>query len=729
MHSMNIQLARRVQQTVLAVAVASATLDLHAQVLEEVVVTAQHREESLQDVPIAITAIGAEDIRTADVSDINSISLRTPGFSMGAFNPAQPQLFIRGIGSNADGAGEDQSVVVFLDGVYLGRTAGQAFDLFDLERLEVLRGPQGTLYGKNAAGGAINIITTKPSEEFEGGFELSGGDMGYFGVRGMLSGPLGDRMAGKISFSHKERDGYVESIVADIDDLNSYNTDGVRAQLLARPADTLELLLSVDASKDRRDAPGRSIGDGLALGNLVDTYPPELQPDFYENLQDKLPHSDTDTAGISLQADWDLGPGTFTSITAYRTADADVFDPQPPVAFEYFPIVTVDNFFKEDGDQFSQEIRFASQASDSLFWQAGLYYLNEQVDRDEFFDGIIGAPLGGAPTGTTLPRGGNYQTNETESMGAFGQLTWSFGDNWDLTLGGRYTTESKDATNRSLANGVNILEVFDIKADESWDAFTPKVAVNYYLGDTTLYATASTGFKSGGFQGSAPTELAAVTPFDEENVTNYEAGIKGMLLDSSLRFNATVFYTQYEDLQVLIQTVGPGGVPGPNLTQNAGEAESSGFELEMQWQLGSYFQLAGTYAYLDTEYTQLDGNLKPFEGNRLRNAPKNAGSLSLIFDYPLAGGGIIGARADYTHKDKAYQDLENREEGAISSYDVTNLRASYTAEDQSWELAGWVKNVFDEEYMLHNYTINPGVAPMVLPAAPRTVGATLTYWF
>lgn len=728
MRKISTRSTKYVKQSILAFAVASASFELYAQGLEEVIVTAQHREQNLQDVPIAITAISSEDIRTADVSDINSISLRTPGFTMGAFNPAQPQLFIRGIGSNADGAGEDQSVVIFLDGVYLGRTAGQAFDLFDLERLEVLRGPQGTLYGKNAAGGAVNIITSKPSEELEAGIELSAGDLGYFGVRGKLSGPLGERMAGKISFSHKERDGYVESLVADLDDMNGYESDGVRTQLLIRPTDTLELLLSADASKDRRNGPGRTPGDGLALGGVVSMLPRELQPDFHENLQSNEPKTDIDTQGISLQADWDVSIGTFTSITAYRHSEAEVYDPQPPVDFAYFPVITVENFFDEDGEQFSQEFRIASEASDRLFWQAGVFYLNEQVDRNEFFDGIIGAPLGGAPTGTALPTAGNIQTNETESFGLFAQGTWSFSENWDLTIGARYTDETKEATNRSQPNQVNILEKFDVEMNESWDAFTPKAALNYYMGDITLYGTVSTGFKSGGFQGSAPTELAATTPFNEESVTNYEAGVKGTVLDDSLRFSATAFYTQYDDLQILIQTVGPGGIPGPNLTENAGEAESQGFELELQWQLTDYLQLAGTYAYLGTEYTKLDANLKPSEGNQLRNAPENAGSLSLIFDYPLSAGGNINARADYTHKDLAYQDVQNRKEGAITSYDLTNFRVAYTADSESWEVAAWVKNAFDEEYMLHNFTINPGVSANPTPAAPRTAGVTLTLW-
>lgn len=716
-----------IAKTTMALTIAATSSQIQAQVLEEVIVTAQHREENLQDVPIAITAIGAEDIRTADISDINAISLRTPGFSMGSFNPAQPQLFIRGVGSNADGAAEDQSVVLFLDGVYLGRTAGQAFDLFDLERLEILRGPQGTLYGKNAAGGAINIVTQKPTDELEGAIEMSVGDMGYWGTRGKISGPLSDTMAGKISFTHKERDGYVKSLVSDVDDFNDFESNGVRGQLLAQPSDTLELLLAADYSDDSRGSPGRNPGTEFALGSFVKSSP--FTPNFYENLQSEKPHADTDTWGVSLQADWDVEMGTFTSITAYREATADVRDITFAADYQYFPMASIDNFFDEQGQQFSQELRFAADAGDQLFWQAGVYYLNEDVERNEYNEFVCGLICGVPPQAPLfLPRASTEQTNETNSYGIFAQGTWTLNERWDLTVGARYTYEKKDATNIGTPDGAfSVLEAYDIEVDESWDAFTPKIAVNYHIGDNiTTYATVSTGFKSGGFQGSAPTEIAATTPFEEESVTNYELGIKSTMLDNALRFTAVAFYTQYDDLQVLVQVVQPSGLPGPLLTQNAGEAESMGFEFDAQWQLHEYWQLAGTYAYLDTEYTKLDGNLQSSEGNSLRNAPENAASLSVIFDYPL-NSGRINARADYTYKDKAYQDIQNRDEGAIDSYNLLNLRFAYGSEDGRWELAGWVKNATDEEYMLHNFTINPGLSQAITPAAPLTYGATMTW--
>ena len=727
-HSVN----RNSRPLILALAVsaaASTPAHLAAQALEEVIVTAQHREESLQDVPIAITAIGSEELRAADISDLNAISLRTPGFSMGSFTPAQPQLYIRGIGSNADGASEDQSVVIFVDGVYLGRTAGQAFDLFDLERIEVLRGPQGTLYGKNAAGGALNIITQKPSDEFEGAVEVSGGDLGYFGTRAKVSGPLGENLAGKVSMSYKERDGYVESVVSEVDDLNSYDSTGVRGQLLATPSDTLELLFTADYAEDNRAGPGRAMGKDFLQEQIVRGA--GFNPGYYKNLQDIKPDSDIDTWGLSLQADWEIGNGTLTSITSYRETDAHVLDIAFTAAFEYQSLASLDNGVEEHGQQFTQEFRYATDLGDNLFLQTGVFYLNEKVDRLEFDDIVCGILCGLPPgAGLPLPQASADQSNETDSYGVFAQAIWTVTDRLDLTLGARYTYEEKKATNVGTADGgFVILEPYDVNMDDDWDAFTPKIALNYAISDElSAYATVSTGFKSGGYQGLAPTGIAASTPFDEETVTNYEAGLKGTLLEDTLRLSTAAFYMDYDDLQVLVLTVQESGLPGPQLTTNAGKAQVQGFELEAQWLIGSYFQLLGTYAYLDTEYKELENNLKPFEGNALRNAPENAYSLSAIFDYPV-GSGNINARADYVYKDDAYQDLGNRDEAAMLSYDVLNLRLAYAPEGFQWEVAAWVKNALDEEYLLHNSVLDPALAQLPLPAAPRTWGITATYNF
>ena len=695
--------------------------------LEEVIVTAQHREESLQDVPIAITAIGSEELRAADISDVNAISLRTPGFSMGTFTPAQPQLYIRGIGSNADGAAEDPSVVAFLDGVYMGRTAGLAFDLYDLERIEVLRGPQGTLYGKNAAGGAVNIVSQKPSDTFSGGIEISAGDLGYLATRAKVSGPMGENVAGKLSMSIKERDGYVKSITSDLDNFNGYESTALRGQVLANPSDTLELLFTADYAEDDRVGPGRTLGTGFLQEQVVRG---SYSPGFYENLLDKEPQSKIDSWGISLQADKDMGEGTLTSITAYRETDAYVIDVAFSSSFAYQSLASVDNTADEHSEQFSQEFRYATNLSDSVFLQTGVYYLNEKVDRFESLDILCGIVCG-LPAGASfaLPQGSADQGNETDSYGIFAQASWNISERLDLTLGARYTYEEKSASNVGSPDGAfSILEAYDVNMNKSWNAFTPKVALNYAVSDdVSAYATVSTGFKSGGYQGLASTGISASTPFDEENVTNYELGLKGTLLDDTLRLNGAVFSVDYSDLQVLKLTVTPDGLPGPQVVVNAGEAKIQGIELEAQWLLGEHFQLLATYANLDSEYTQLDGNLEQYEGNSLRNAPENAYSLSAIFDFPVADGGI-NARADFIHKDKAFQDIENTASALMPAYDVLNLRVAYAPQDLKWEVAGWVKNALDEEYLLHNSIISP-LAQLPLPAAPRTMGVTFTYNF
>lgn len=715
-----------------AITAAATTGAVNSQSLEEVIVTAQHRAENLVDVPIAITAIGAEDLRAGDISDLTAVSQRTPGFSMGTFNPAQPQLFIRGVGSNADGAAEDQSVVVFLDGVYLGRTAGQAFDLFDLERIEVLRGPQGTLYGKNAAGGAINVVSQKPTQERSGAIELSAGDLGYQAIRGKINGALSDTLAGKLAFSRKERDGYVKSIApnTNLDDFNSYETTAVRGQLLATLSDELDVLFSADYSDDSRVAPGRNVGTQFLQSTIVRNY---FDPGFYENVLTSEPHSEIENWGVSVQADWQLGEGTLTSITAYRETDADVLDVAFAAAYQYLGLGSLDNYFVETSEQLTQELRYSIDINDQLFLQSGIFYLNEQVQREETQDIVCGLLCAGygATLAAPIPLFANAdQSNETDSYGLFMQANYKLTERLDITVGGRYTYEEKHATNVGTPDGAfSILQGYDVKMNESWSAFTPKVAVSYaFNDDVTGYATVSTGFKSGGYQGMAPNRAAASTPFDEETVTNFELGLKGTAFDNTVRFSASAFQSQFDAMQVLILTVQPSGLPGPQLTANAGEAEIQGVELETQWQINEYLQLAGSYAYLDTEYSSLDNDLAIHEGNKLRNAPRGAGSLSAILDYPLSQGSI-NARLDYSHKGIAYQDIANEPAAAIPAYDLLNARVAYLTADGQWELAGWVKNLTDEEYLLHNSVLNPGLAQLSLPAAPRTWGVTVTYQF
>jgi iron complex outermembrane receptor protein len=410
-----------------------------SRVLEEIVVTAQKREQSLQSVPISITALTDEDMREADIFSLDGIAERTPGFSMGSFNKGQPQLFIRGIGSNDDGAGSDVSVVSFIDEVYIGRAAGQVFELFDLERVEVLRGPQGTLFGKNAVGGAVSLHTRKPDETFIGRVEATAGNLNALVLRGLFSGPLGENVFGKIAVNSRQRDGYVESVITG-DELADQDTLNTRAALRFLPSDELEIMLTADYGQSREAGQGRIIvGPGL-LFDSAEASMPEFVGDNRKSFADEAGQADTDIWGLSARINWDVGVGTLTSISAYREAEYDMLDDTTGNNFETAGPIDSHTFIDESSEQISQELRYgATTSNDRLSWVVGLYYLKEDTYREEHT--AIG--FGFAPTfGTATSL--SFMDNTTDSFSVFGDFTYSFSDAFSLTAGARYTDEEKE---------------------------------------------------------------------------------------------------------------------------------------------------------------------------------------------------------------------------------------------------------------------------------------------
>ena len=707
-------------------------------VLEEVVVTAQKQPEDLQQVPIAVTAMSAEMIKAAGISDVSGIAARTPGFSMGTFNPTQPQLYIRGIGSNGDGAGGgEQSVAMFVDGIYMNRSAATGVELYDVQSIEVLRGPQGTLWGKNAIGGAISINTQKPAIEAATALELSTGNIGYSQLRGMLTGALSDRLSGKLSFNKKNRDGYIDSVMDSNVSTGDIDSSGVRAQFLYIPADNIEALLTLDYGQDKRSGGVAvpSSEQGLLGVYLQDPALPKAG--FYQNYLDQPGQTDMASKGASLRLDIDTSIGTITSLTAYRYSDTAFNNISFGASIEAFPVLFIDNFAREESAMFSQELRISGATAD-WNWQTGVYISSEDTDRLEgadfataidlnaLFNGAGIVPLGFVQD---LPADSAAQSNKTQSTAIFGQTTYALNDRIDVTFGMRYTREHKDFGNLGTRGaGLFVLEDYDIATSKTWAAPTYRLAVAYQLtAGISSYASVATGFKSGGFDGLSSNSQVAVTPFNEEGAVNLELGLKAMLLSNRLRFNTAVFNTDYTDLQIL-QTF-PNGTPIPPLqTKNAGKALSRGVELETTWIATERIQLSGHYAYLDTEYTQLDGSLAIYEGGKLRNAPRNSYGVVANYQIALSSSGRLNARAEYLHKDEAFQDVQNNSASAIPAYDVANFRLAYEAERGQWEIAGWIKNAFQEKYYSHNYGIAP-FGTLHVPALPRTYGADLTIRF
>ena len=745
--------------------------------LEEVVVTANRRVESMQSVPLAVTAFSGDAMREMGILDIKGITERTPGFTMGTFNPGQTQLFIRGIGSNEDGAGGDQSVIVFIDEVYIGRSAGMDVDLFDLERVEVLRGPQGTLFGKNVVGGAVNMITKKPTEETEIRFEGTYGRFEEVTLRGLASGQLADNVFAKVAVSLQRRDGYFESEAGnfpeffpggvDPEDTLDRDSDSVRLGLRLTPSDRLEVNLSASYSEAKRngqpehyipsDNGALNSGSYRAAAALIPNYDDEIHKGLWSN---EPGFFKGETKGVTARFDYELTPSIqFTSLTSYREVESENQDSTgqlntgaatqtgisalyasvlPPFTFLIFG----ENSYTDDSDTFTQELRLTSSGDSALQWVAGVYYLQEKTDRTEWM--ALGGDLtlpGGALT-TLFPRidGNDAQSNETDSYAVFGQLTYDVTDQLSITVGARYTSEEKKLDRVGTPSNFGLIGDFDFSTDEDWDELTSKVSLEYQATDDLFfYYSYSEGFKSGGFQGTASSLLAASTPFDPETAKLHEIGAKTEWFDNRVRLNIAAFHTDYKDLQILQLLVpidAPPDTPGVLVTQNASDAKIKGVELELNASPVEGLFIQGSATWLDTEYKNFgipEGFRAPGagagpvrDGNELRNAPDFAWNLLARYEWELGdNGGTLALQGEWRHKDQVWQDPDNFVWAGVPEYDIADYRVIYTTPSGNFQIAGWVNNAHNEDYFVHNFPLsNTGSAT---PGAPRTYGVTVSW--
>jgi iron complex outermembrane recepter protein len=741
--------------------------------IEQIVVTAQRRAESLQSVPMAISAFSEETLRTRGIEGLGDLETRTPGLAIGQFFPAQPQVYIRGIGSNDDGPAADPSTVLFVDEVYVGRVAGWTANLFDLERIEVLRGPQGTLYGKNVVGGAINFISRKPTDEFRTQLSATTGNLNLIKYSGLVSGPLMENVYGKFSFVSETRDGYLKSQIGNYPQFfpqyavpenvgkfqqHDVNTDAYRAALRFTPNEQLEINLSADRAKLDQNSPGFH-EQGGAAGQVLAGLIPNYEKRIRTNMAEQPAHIENQTTGYSARVDYDLGFATLTSISAYRESDSlntdhpigeqaserklNLFASSPTAVAGTLIVAGSGNIMLEAADQFTQELRLTSNGTGALEWVGGLYYLREQADRTESFNVGIAALTGAGgwvyPAAAFAPSTGRTpQEAETKSAAVYGQTTWSVTEQLRLTAGARYTEDRKDIRTIGVPGGFVVQQAFDVRADDKWSQLTPKFAVDYQLTDDVfLYALASKGFKSGGWQGTPGREKLAVEPFNEETAWLYESGARTDFWDDRARVNLSVFFTDYKDLQVFQQLIPEGSPRGTLVGQNAADAEVKGAELEFTVIPMPGLTFSGFYAYLDATYTKFvapEGYVAPGgvdigsrKGNYLRNSPEHTWALLTTYDMTLPGGAGLSFQLDWQYKDKVYQDPDNLEIGATPSYDLLDGRIALTSASEQWELAVWAKNLLEEDYFIHSYASGTPASGIMTPGLPRTYGLTLTW--
>lgn len=674
-------------------------------VLAEIIVTAQKREESLQRTPISLAAFTADQLEKSLIQDLYDVGIQTPGMIVN--KEIVGKIYIRGIGAENLTIGGDPGVAVHTDGAYVARTSAAIFDLYDVERVEVLRGPQGTLYGRNATGGTINILSKAPTDEFEGNISAEFGNYDYIRLGAMVSGPIvEDKVLARAAIVKSDRDGFTPNLFTGVDLFDEDLLMG-RFRLRFLPSDNVTIDLIADFSKDDSSpAPFKQLEfSDLFEGTLGATDPPGLRPVSQESPVTEM----QDQFGITGIINWDLENFTFTSVTAYRDTEFEaVFDGD---AVD----ITYQNFENlDDTQQFSQEFRLSSNMSDQYNWIIGAFYFKDEGDTRIFI------PIPGLGFDIL-----HVATQETDAFAIFGQGTYFVSDRVALTLGLRYNSEDKNATQFTDFGFIPPLNQ-DLNAES--DEFTPKFGLEFYASDDVLwFASATRGFKSGGFtfNGFQPN-------FDPEFVWAYEVGVKSRLASGAVTLNGSAFYYDYTDLQVSKLENNAGVIT------NAADATIYGAEIELLAQATEELRLNVGLSFLNAEFdeflTEDPSNLQlgtiDLAGNSLPRSPEFSANVGAEYSLSLNNASDLTFRIDYQYQEKSFFTAFNRDLSAQESFSIVNARAGYTSETGTWQVAAYVRNALDEDYFLN--ILESGVEagkPEGFVAAPRTYGLQLRYNF
>lgn len=696
----------------------AATPQESPQHLDAVFVTATKvGEVPLQRTPASISVYDQTALGEGNISNIEDLKRQTPGLNI-TRNGQSTRLYLRGVGTNLDFVGSDPSVTVHVDGVYQSRGYTALDDFLNVERVEVLRGPQGTLYGRNSTGGTINVITRLPDAKPEASVSAEVGNFNMHRVTAAASGGLGsEQVIGSLAIMQTEHDPYVENVVPGGEEgLLDDNAKRANASLRTLLGGGSEMILRADYS-DENKATGayKSTGLGLTGSPAPSGATADIPTDPFEtaiNVND--PFLEQTSWGDSVEFNIALSPGwVLTSLTAYRNLDYDTLEDTDGTRLSGLATAIT-----EKQHQLSQELR-VRYTSDTVSWVSGLYISREDHDFE--------ASLATTATRVILAN------NDTRANALFTQASWPLTSSLKATVGVRYSEEEKRFESSSdvyLANGTLITHPqFTFVVDENavWDNWSPKATLDYTLNQTTLlYADVSKGFKSGGFN-----VTSAAAQFEPEEVIAYEIGAKLDWLNNTLRSNIAAFYYDYTDLQVSSFSQ-----PGVLIINNAASAINQGIEIENQWLIGDAWALDLNYAYLDAKYDKYLTPLPPtntslldVSGNHLNASPRHKLTPAVRF-YQDSSLGLWSARLEYAWQDKQYFTAFNEDVSGQDAYGLVNLMIGLTAPDESWEAQLFGQNLGDEDYSTSSrefVAATTGVTRDINP--PRTVSARLTYHF
>ena len=759
-----------------------------ADYLEEITVTATKKEEAAHEVPISITVLSGNRLSDMGMSSSDAIDEQTPNFQMrSSFGVTAPNLAIRGVG-NLSFFAATTTVGVYSDGVFIAQPIAQGFQIFDLERVEVLRGPQGTLFGRNTTGGLVNFIPVKPQvgEAMSGNVSLTVAEENTFDTEAALSLPLGDTAAARVAFIRRASDGFFENAnpAAADRDVNESEFYAARALLNWEPTDSFSILFNAHYGNANNDAapykgsyidnsqlaprfgvppqfffpagvgncPAGSTPGGF-LGGCASPFSgiPAHSDDPY-SIESSLneSHEDVNTYGFSATITWDVGNYSLVSVTGWDSAKRDRFGDD-----DASNDVSLDEVYLDDTEYFSQELRVISQYKGPFNFQAGVFYYTDDLDSQIHASNL--SSFGG--TGVSL-----LYRQENDSWAVFGSMEFDLSEKLQLRAGVRLTSDEREIsgyesflTNAGVtdfigipgfpaiptgspislaqARAADLSPIFGplitppLALKEDWFDWSGNVSLAYFFAeDKQIYAAFSRGFK-GGDLGIEFFNPAAVVIVDPETVRNYEIGLKASgLLDDTLNFSIAGFFTQIFDQHILVDIPGAGGF-FPVL-DNAGESEIYGLEVELAFQPTPawYFSFGG--GYLDATFKELVTGTTDLSGNHLPNAPEF--NFNGITRYETAvANGVLSAQVDWHWNDDTYLGVFEEPEIKIPSYGVVNARLGYRFLQDKAEVAVFVRNLLEDEY--YDYAFNPNNAlfggNVFIPGKPRWFGGTISYQF
>ncbi len=732
--------------------------------LEEVIVTAQKREQTLKDVPISVSAFSNEMLQTMGIDELEDLGAKVPNLFLNGFNndPTTVRLFIRGIGQNDVQLTQDPSVALYIDGVYVGTSVGSGMETVELERIEVLRGPQGTLYGRNATGGAINLISQRPNPEtliFKQSF--TAGNFSLLKSRTSLNIPVSDKAAVKIAFLASDRDGLVKNDGPG-DDWAEEDRSAWRLDFSAELTDELSLDYAYDFTKNQDSSRLEFIHDAVNPFGIAtfSTEPSKGRPDRAVAARG-VEAGDVEVSGHNLTLTWDASDSlTVKSITGYRDVDSSIEHDGTPTVNILGVNPASWSIRNTDFEQFSQEIQILGELwNDQVEYVAGIYYYEDEADQQADSWSVLG-----------FRDPNDITTSENESLALFGQFTYTpdTAQDWHFTVGLRFSKDKREAF-RINENSVTFAAlggftqsncedpyfqgaacpgdplgtVVGTSYDESFENFNPSFTLAYdWTQDINVYGKVVTGYKSGGTSQRSANPESFGKGFDEEDVISYELGMKGRFWDSRLALNVAVFHMEIDGFQASVQT---GNTAGDRDFTPVDDNVIDGFEADLTLLLAQNLELRLGYGYLDTgmgidniETLLSTGEVQNTEVvQEIAYAPKN--SYTAALDYRTSVGlGNLAFHLGYSYQDGAVTSLNEFDN--ISLDDRGLLDANITLSDVaiaggSLRVSVWGRNLADEEYIIVNTgslrELFPGGALGLSPWStwgdPRTYGATLEW--